>query len=239
MRFIARLIIVVSLAAAYHPLAAVPIRESHLLFNPLSITTACSNSVVAVTPLDSLRSHFIMQETSDIKSVLAYLRGMVERCREANRRDLVAEYEEAVHLVADRMYGKLPPRTEKNYLAIPIQPHVITTALSKSAMAHSQLWADAPVLDHKPVTEVTWTKSKTTLRKITRRYWKPGPSGPIPYEVLACGHEQTAPVGYSILHKSRYCSQCKKQNAAVAKKKPASVKVAHTNTDKNEQEVSA
>lgn len=163
---------------------------------------------------------------SDVRSVLAYLREMVDRCHEANRRDLVFQYQEAVDLVATRIYGKLPPRVERHIPTRPIQPHVISSAQDPRAIANSTAWALAPVLQTQPKLEVSWQKSKTTLRKITGRYWKPGHSGPIPYEVLECGHERMGPIGYSILHTSRYCMQCKKQNAAVAKKKPASVKLA-------------
>lgn len=170
-----------------------------------------------------------MQDTSsDVRGVLAYLREMVDRCREANRRDLVFQYQDAVELVANRVYGKLPPYVEKNFSSQPIQPHAITTAQSLSAIANSQAWASAPLLQTQPTVEVSWTKSKTTLRKITGRYWKPGRHGPIPYEVLECGHEQMGPIGYSILHKSRRCYQCRKLMAASAKKKPASVKVAQS-----------
>lgn len=163
---------------------------------------------------------------SDVRSVLAYLRDMVQRCREANRRDLMWDYEDAVNLVADRIYGKLPPRVEKHFPTRPIQPHVISSAQDPRAIANSNAWSLAPILETNPPAKVSWQKSKTTLRKITGRYWKPGRSGPIPYEVLECGHERMGPIGYSILHTSRYCMQCKKQNAAVAKKKPASVKLA-------------
>ncbi|HEY2361238.1 MAG TPA: hypothetical protein VGK36_08990 [Candidatus Angelobacter sp.] len=167
-----------------------------------------------------------MQDTSsDIHSVLAYLRGMVQYCSEANRRDLVFEYQEAADLVSSRIYGKLPPRTERYISTGPIQPHVIESAQSPSAIANSHAWALAPILETTPPAAVSWQKSKTTLRKITGRYWKPGRSGPVPFEVLECGHEQLGPIGYSILHKSRHCTQCKKLNAAVAKKKPASVGV--------------
>lgn len=184
------------------------------------------------TPLDPLLRSTSMQDTpSDVRSVLAYLRDMVTRCREANRSDLMSDYDAAVDLVADRIYGKLPPRVEKNYsFSRSIQTRDVTGPFNKSGTAHNIAWSLAPVLDAPPVANVIWTKSNTTRRKIVGRYWKPARHQPMPMEVLECGHEQMGPIGYSILHKYRHCYKCKKQKAmATAKKKPASVKPSVSN----------
>jgi hypothetical protein len=186
-------------------------------------------STLLNTPLDPLLRSTSMQDSpSDVRSVLAYLRDMVARCREANRRDLMWDYDAAVDLVADRIYGKLPPRVEKNYsFSRAVKTRDITAPFSKSGNAHNIAWSLAPVLEAPPVANVTWTKSNTTRRKIVGRYWKPARHEPMPMEVLECGHEQMGPIGYSILHKYRHCHECKKQKAmATAKKKPASIKIA-------------
>lgn len=222
-----------------------------------------------------------MQETaSDIKNVLAYLRGMVERCREANRRDLVFEYEDAVDLVAARMYGELPPRRE-TYFDLPLPALQLNEAESKpvrriiglttvkegrrtftceqlecghlgnqvsgnvhqgkrrqcstcppvpsakKAIQHTLAWSGAVVIEETASSadpqSVDWSGTKSSLRKITGRYYKRSKGRPVPYERLECGHEQLGPIGHSILHQSRRCFQCQKQRAAVAKKKPSSV----------------
>lgn len=250
-----------------------------------------SSGILLYTPLDSqsndpLRSKCMQDTSSDVRSVLAYLREMVLYSREANRRDLVHEYEEAIEIVASRMFGKLPPMKEYNFYCLAPDPHRVVAEVSRqvkkvlrhvtrknqdddyvfifeelecghlwpttqgvplgqrrqcnecpkvpvcrSAVTNSNLWAAAPVVDESEVPQapIVWTKSKTYLRKITGRYWKTRSNGRLTaYERLECGHEQMGPTGYSILHKSRRCYQCRKLMAASAKKKPASVKVAQS-----------
>jgi len=54
------------------------------------------------------------------KSVLSYLRDMVERCHKAHRLDLETDYQDAWELAASAIYGPLPRRLQS--LAIPPTP---------------------------------------------------------------------------------------------------------------------
>jgi hypothetical protein len=138
---------------------------------------------------------------SDIFRVLKYLREMVEYCHESRRRDLAWQYESAVELVAQRTFGKLPPREPVKYPVPLPEPRVLTIGQMQMLSRPYQ-----KVIRHVTVTEDGYDFT---------------------YEELACGHLVRAFKGDPLGNRRR-CAECAADNIA-AKKKPASVAVATVN----------
>jgi hypothetical protein len=220
LRLIACLIALMGPATA-HPAAAATLQKPEMApFRPLSVSTLHRKSfqspafpahapVLVFTPLDLLSNDPLrsacMRELGDRvrnghrldKSVLKYLREMAAVSRRLRRRDMVWYYEEAWEFSAVRIYGALPPR-KQDLLGTFYQP-------------------DNPAVPagFRPAA------SQCPLRRIVKLNDHPHGFTTLSWEMLECGHELMAPVGYSVPATKRRCIYCAYE-ALSKKKKPAS-----------------
>jgi hypothetical protein len=161
----------------------------------LDINRSCL-ALSPTTPLERSGSpQFMSDHAGDGRRVLTYLREMAQYCHESRRRDLAWQYESAVELVTQVIYGKLPPRAEIKY---PIPPPEIRTRTVGQMQMLSRPY-----------------------QKVIRLVTVAEDGFDFTYEELACGHLSRALVGDSI-GKRRRCAACASDQIA-SKKKPSSV----------------
>jgi hypothetical protein len=141
----------------------------------------------------SWRLSMVDPTSASYKSVLSYLREMVEICRHSHRPDIARDYEDAWQTAVTKIYGALPRRPE-------YRSHYVETS--------------------RPAAPPLWRKqmlSKPFRRIIGRTQDEDG----IHVELLECGHKRHCyPVEGETLPARRRCSQCAVQVAT--KKQPAS-----------------
>jgi hypothetical protein len=147
-----------------------------------------------------------MQDTAgSARNVLAYLRDMVEYCKEKRRQDLQWEYEEAVELLSSLTFGELPPRK-------PVQ----LPGYEFHQPANPQIPSG-----FRP------GKLEMPLRRIVQSNPRPHGWSTVTWETLECGHELLAPPGHNNPVKRRRCIYCAFAAVqAVAKKPSSSVAIA-------------
>lgn len=142
-----------------------------------------------------------MQETAgDARPVLAYLRDMVQYCRDQRRQDLQWYYEEAVTFLSSRIFGALPP-----------QQKIVAPGYGFHQPPNPQLPPG-----FRPA------KLTMPLRAIVQVNLRPHGYQTVLWESLSCGHELLAPPGYSNPNKRRRCIYCAFVALQSVPKKPAS-----------------
>lgn len=141
----------------------------------------------------SWRLSMVDPTSASYKSVLSYLRDMVEICRHSHRPDIARDYEDAWQTAVTHIYGKLPRRPE-----------------------HRSHYVETP----RPAAPPLWRikmLSKPFRRIIGRTLDEDG----IHVELLECGHSRHYyPVEGETQPERRRCSACAVQ--VTTKKQPAS-----------------